>query len=71
METKIEVEYRAGYLIPTERSSMFDIKRDSALMASGSHFFCQACSVAVPIEKQSSDLRYCQDCYLIITGEKE
>jgi len=41
----------------------FDIKKDSELTSTGSHFFCQGCLQAKPIEEMSKDYRYCQECY--------
>jgi hypothetical protein len=43
----------------------FDIKKDLAVIEAGG-FFCAACIVGKPAAEQSSDPRYCQNCYEII-----
>ena len=64
---ELEVEYRAGYLIPTEQvKGKFDIKSDSVLLAEGSHFFCQGHLSAVAIKQQSHNPNYCSDCFKVI-----
>jgi len=61
---ELKVKYHAGYLIPAEPlSGQFDIQVDSALIASGSHFFCHVCLQAVAIEEQSPDPNYCVNCF--------
>lgn len=47
----------------------FDIKRDNELIASGSHFFCEACVIAWPLVEQSPDPRYCLACYKVLMDE--
>jgi len=42
---------------------IFDIRRDNELIAAGAHFWCEAHRTAQPLEKQSPDPRYCQDCF--------
>jgi hypothetical protein len=49
----------------------FDIKRDNKLIAAGTHFWCEACLVARPIDNQSLDPRYCQGCYEVLVMEAE
>ena len=66
MDEEIEVVYRAGYFIPTERHGQFDIQRDNALIENGSHFFCQGHLGAVVTEEQSRNPKYCCDCYKAI-----
>lgn len=53
------------------RSAVFNAERDSALVTEGTHFTCQACLVAVPLEKQSpKDSRYCVDCQKVLDTER-
>ena len=47
-------------------SGYFNIKRDRKLIDNGTHFFCLACVCAVPIEEESLNPNYCQECYKII-----
>ena len=49
----------------------FNIERDNMLIAKGSHFWCEACLVAVPLDDQSKDPRYCQGCFEVLTQEAE
>jgi hypothetical protein len=49
----------------------FDIKRDNELIAAGTHFWCEACLVARPLDDRSPDERYCQDCYDFLRKEAE
>jgi len=44
----------------------FNIQRDRKLIDNGTHFFCLACVCAVPIEEESLNPNYCQECYKII-----
>ena len=53
----------------TDRWPMFDIKRDKELIAAGTHFWCEACLMAKPVDEKSADLRYCRGCYDFLTGE--
>ena len=63
----IKVIYRAGYLIPVEPvKGKFNIQREKALVAKGTHFFCWACLGAVVIEEQSKNKKYCKDCYEVM-----
>ena len=63
MSDEIEVIYQAGYLVPVEPiKGQFNSQRDRALIDKGSQFFCRACLVAVPIERQSLNPEYCSDC---------
>jgi hypothetical protein len=49
--------------------SDFDIKRDNELIAAGTHFWCEACLIARPLDDQSPDPRYCQGCYDFLLKE--
>jgi hypothetical protein len=49
----------------------FDIKRDNELIAAGTHFWCQTCLMARPLDDQSPDPRYCQGCYDFLCKEAE
>jgi len=49
----------------------FDVKRDNALIAAGTHFWCETCIVARPIETRSPDYRYCQGCYEFLLKEAQ
>jgi hypothetical protein len=49
----------------------FNIKLDNELIAKGTHFWCKACVVAVPIDDQSHDTDYCHACYSIIQQAKQ
>lgn len=49
--------------------SKFDVKRDNELIAAGTHFWCEACIVARPLDDQSPDPRYCLACFSILTEE--
>ena len=48
----------------------FDIKGDLEIINTVG-FFCCACVVGKPAEKQSPDPRYCQDCYALLLKEAE
>ena len=50
---------------------VFDIKRDNKLIAAGTHFWCETCLVARPLDDQSPDGRYCQGCYDFLLKEAE
>lgn len=52
---------------PSER--YFDIVRDNAQIAKGTHFWCSGHLSAIPIAKQSANPRYCQKCWQNIRGE--
>ncbi|MFC1869683.1 hypothetical protein ACFLYE_00240 [Chloroflexota bacterium] len=43
--------------------AIFDIKRDNNLIAGGTHLWCETHGTAQPLESQSPDPRYCQDCF--------
>lgn len=47
----------------------FDIKRDNELIAAGTHFWCEACLYARPVEIKSPDSRYCFRCYDFLLRE--
>jgi hypothetical protein len=49
----------------------FNIKRDNELIAAGTHFWCEACLVARPLDNQSLDPRYCMSCYDFLNKEAE
>lgn len=49
----------------------FNAERDSALIAAGTHFWCQTCFVARPLDDRSPDERYCQACYCLLSKEAE
>jgi len=49
----------------------FDIKRDNELIAAGTHFWCEVCLVAQPLDDQSPDKRYCLGCYDFLNKEAE
>jgi hypothetical protein len=49
----------------------FNIERDNELIRNGTHFWCETCLVARPIEDCSPDRRYCQSCYDFLCAEKE
>jgi len=57
----LATEYRARLLPPSREQ--FSIERDQSLIAKGSHFFCRGCLSAVPLEEQSRNKGYCNDCY--------
>lgn len=46
----------------TQNKNYFDIKRDNELIAAGTHFWCEGCLMARPLDEQSSDPRYCRGC---------
>jgi hypothetical protein len=50
---------------------IFSIKRDNELISAGTHFWCEACLIARPIDDQSPDTRYCQGCYDFLLKEAE
>lgn len=52
-------------------NGLFDTKRDNQLIITGSHFWCETCFVARPLDDQSSDPRYCQGCYDFLLKEAE
>jgi hypothetical protein len=45
------------------------VKRDNQLIAAGTHFWCEACLVARPLDDRSPDPRYCQGCYEFLLKE--
>ena len=47
----------------------FDTERVNELIAAGSHFWCNACLGAVPLDDQSPDPRYCLGCYEFLLKE--
>lgn len=47
----------------------FNTKRDNELIAAGTHFWCEACLVARPLDDQSPDPRYCLICYEFLLKE--
>lgn len=47
----------------------FNIKRDNELIAAGTHFWCEACVVARPIDDKSPDPRYCLECFGVLSHE--
>jgi len=49
--------------------SEFDIKRDNELIAAGTHFWCETCFRARPLDDRSPDERYCQGCYDFLLEE--
>ena len=49
--------------------SKFDVKRDNELIAAGTHFWCEACLAARPLDDRSPDVRYCQGCYDFLLKE--
>ena len=48
----------------------FNIKQDIEIERAGG-FFCESCIACYPLEKQSPDPRYCQQCYNIFKEERE
>jgi hypothetical protein len=48
---------------------MPNIVEENKLIAAGTHFWCHACLGAVSRSKQSPDIRYCQQCYELLTYE--
>lgn len=66
MNTEIEVEYRAGYLIPKEPLKHFNVSIDKLLLAQGDHFFCLGHLIALPLKLRSENPDYCLDCYGIL-----
>jgi len=60
----IEVTYHKGYLIPTTPNyGRFNAREERALIAKGTHFFCDGHLGAIPIGEQSpDDARYCVEC---------
>jgi len=51
--------------------SYFNIKQDNELIATSTHFWCQACVVARLLVEQSPDPRYCWGCYEVLKIEAE
>jgi len=49
--------------------SYFDVKRENELIASGTHFWCEGCLYARPVDDRSPDPRYCQSCYGVLSHE--
>lgn len=52
-------------------NKLFNANRDSELIAAGTHFWCEGCLVARPIDDQSSDPRYCQLCHDFLGKEAQ
>ena len=50
---------------------VFDSKRDKELIAAGTHFWCQGCLIAHPLDARSPDPRYCQGCHDFLLKEAE
>ena len=48
---------------------VFDSKRDKELIAAGTHFWCEGCLIARPLDTRSPDPRYCQGCYDFLSEE--
>jgi hypothetical protein len=57
-------------IIPNPGSNRFNDKRDDALIASGTHYFCRGHLRAVPVETQSNNPAYCKNCLAVIEGER-
>ena len=53
------------------KTKEFDIHRDNELIAAGTHFWCETCLVARPLDDQSPDQRYCLNCYDFLLKEAE
>ena len=51
-------------------AARFDIKQDTYLV-NACGFFCLACLIAMPVNEQSPDSRYCQGCYQFLRAEAE
>lgn len=49
----------------------FDCKRDNEFIASGTHFWCETCMMARPVDDRSPDPRYCQNCFDFLLKEAE
>lgn len=49
-------------------SSLFSSESDIEIEQAGG-FFCEACLIGKPINEQSPDPRYCQDCYTLLLNE--
>ena len=50
-------------------NSYFSVKRDNGLITSDSHFWCEGCLYARPLDDQSPDPRYCQSCCELLKAE--
>ena len=48
---------------------VFDVERDKVLINAGTHFLCVTHQIALPIEQQSPDNRYCLTCYNFLLEE--
>ena len=48
---------------------VFDSKRDKELFAAGTHFWCEGCLIARPLDARSPDPRYCQGCHDFLSEE--
>ena len=79
MPDGLEVEYHralaheillaAAEKVEVEGGGQFDIKRDNALIAAGTHFWCHTHMMAIPADGRSLDPRYCQNCCDFLLGE--
>ncbi len=49
---------------------MFSIKLEQELIRANTHFWCEGCLSAIPIEKQSVDFGYCEPCRKQLEGFK-
>lgn len=57
---------------PVPVNKLFDEKRDAALIAKGTHFFCRCHLRAVPLDKQSPrNPDYCVSCLDVVESERQ
>ena len=52
------------------RSDYFNIKKDGELIAKGTHFWCEICLTAKPLDDQSPVPRRCFSCHESMQGDK-
>lgn len=51
------------------QTAIFDAERDNQLIAAGTHFWCEGCLIARPLDTRSPDPRYCQGCHDFLSEE--
>lgn len=56
--------------LPYRQPGYFDAARDVRLCNAGTHFFCSGCLVARPLAEKSSEPRYCNSCFGLMSAEK-
>ena len=67
----VDINVSSGPVPPTGPApKIFDDKRDTVLLAAGTHFYCSGHLRAVSVETQSRNPDYCRQCLAVLENEK-